>query len=285
MPRPFELPRCLTAPLPRCPQVLGLVQGDDAYGAPVSTPSLVQDLAQRAQAEPAGLLGARLNAFWGSDEFPCTVMMIRHENGRFEVCAKVPPFRRGVWPAIWMMPTDSKYGRWPASGEIDILECVGHKRATMHASVHTTAANHRAGKLTSGHWQCDDADGEFHVYALEWSPARLRFFRRGLLLKQRGLGCRLERRRGTAAALQAAHDLASVGACLGCNLVSSLWPTALARAEGGGGHVDAVVVARLAFVILTVIAHLVQALQTSTEAVRVLGATAEAGHEICMVAG
>ena len=85
--------------------------------------------------------------------------------GRFEVCAKVPPFRRGVWPAIWMMPTDSKYGRWPASGEIDILECVGHKRATMHASVHTTAANHRAGKLTSGHWQCDDADGEFHVYA------------------------------------------------------------------------------------------------------------------------
>ena len=71
-----------------------------------------------------------------------------------------------------MMPTDSRYGRWPASGEIDLLECVGHKPDTMHASVHTAAGNHRTGVLTSTSWQCDDAAERFHVYALEWEPTR-----------------------------------------------------------------------------------------------------------------
>ena len=81
-----------------------------------------------------------------------------------------------MWPAIWMMPTDSKYGRWPASGEIDVLECVGHKPGVMHVSVHTAANNHRGGQLMSACWRCDDADREFHVYALEWEPERLRFY-------------------------------------------------------------------------------------------------------------
>ncbi|KAF2627591.1 glycoside hydrolase family 16 protein [Macroventuria anomochaeta] len=45
--------------------------------------------------------------------------------GRVEVVAKMP---RGdwLWPAIWMMPEDSVYGVWPASGEIDIAETRGN---------------------------------------------------------------------------------------------------------------------------------------------------------------
>lgn len=27
-----------------------------------------------------------------------------------------------LWPAIWMMPQNSTYGAWPASGEIDVGE-------------------------------------------------------------------------------------------------------------------------------------------------------------------
>src|SRR5690606_30194734 len=45
--------------------------------------------------------------------------------GRFEAKAKVPP-GVGTWPAVWMLPTHWKYGGWPASGEIDILEHVGY---------------------------------------------------------------------------------------------------------------------------------------------------------------
>ena len=28
----------------------------------------------------------------------------------------------GVWPAIWMMPEDDRYGGWPRSGEVDLFE-------------------------------------------------------------------------------------------------------------------------------------------------------------------
>ena len=39
--------------------------------------------------------------------------------GKVEVRAKLP---RGdwLWPAIWMLPKDNKYGAWPLSGEIDV---------------------------------------------------------------------------------------------------------------------------------------------------------------------
>lgn len=45
--------------------------------------------------------------------------------GRVEVVAKIP---KGdwLWPAIWMMPTNSTYGVWPKSGEIDIMEARGN---------------------------------------------------------------------------------------------------------------------------------------------------------------
>ena len=39
--------------------------------------------------------------------------------GKVEVRAKLP---KGdwLWPAIWMLPKDNKYGAWPLSGEIDV---------------------------------------------------------------------------------------------------------------------------------------------------------------------
>src|SRR3546814_595495 len=64
--------------------------------------------------------------------------------GRFEVRAKVPQ-GVGTWPAAWMLPTDWKYGGWPASGEIDILEHVGYDQDVVHISVHTEAYNHVIG--------------------------------------------------------------------------------------------------------------------------------------------
>ena len=46
--------------------------------------------------------------------------------GRFEIRAKLPD-GQGIWPAIWMMPTNSPYGGWAAGGEIDIVESRGKK--------------------------------------------------------------------------------------------------------------------------------------------------------------
>ncbi|KAI0129116.1 putative gram-negative bacteria binding protein [Xylariales sp. AK1849] len=63
--------------------------------------------------------------------------------GKIEVTAKLP---KGdwLWPAIWMMPQDSYYGEWPASGEIDIMESRGND-----PHVYTQGRNSIGGTL---HW-------------------------------------------------------------------------------------------------------------------------------------
>ena len=45
--------------------------------------------------------------------------------GRIEVEAQMPA-GDWLWPAIWMLPVDNKYGEWPLSGEIDIAESRGN---------------------------------------------------------------------------------------------------------------------------------------------------------------
>ena len=60
--------------------------------------------------------------------------------GRVEVRAKIPA-GKGIWPAIWMLPTKWEYGSWPHSGEIDIMENVGYWPDSLFGTVHTGAYN------------------------------------------------------------------------------------------------------------------------------------------------
>ncbi|MDR1383958.1 MAG: glycoside hydrolase family 16 protein [Planctomycetaceae bacterium] len=87
--------------------------------------------------------------------------------GRFEARIKIPS-STGTWPAFWMMPTNGKYGGWPKSGEIDILEHVGFDPNKLHFNLHTEKYNHvkKSGRGTSITYEHPQAD--FHVYAVEW---------------------------------------------------------------------------------------------------------------------
>ncbi len=93
--------------------------------------------------------------------------------GRIEVSAKLPS-GRGTWPAIWMMPTDSEYGTWPNSGEIDIMEHVGYDPHVVHCNTHTNLYNGANGKGASK--TVGDAFDVFHVYAVDWSPTKMDFY-------------------------------------------------------------------------------------------------------------
>lgn len=95
--------------------------------------------------------------------------------GRIEVKAKLPA-GRGMWPAIWMLPTDWKYGGWPESGEIDIMENVGFMPDSVFSSVHTKSFNHAIHtQKTKGLYFNDLATG-FHLYAIEWTKDKIDFF-------------------------------------------------------------------------------------------------------------
>lgn len=95
--------------------------------------------------------------------------------GSFEVRAKVPQ-GVGTWPAVWMLPTDWKYGGWPASGEIDILEHVGYDQDVVHISVHTEAYNHVIGTQKTATRKIENATTDFHRYRVDWTPAYIRGF-------------------------------------------------------------------------------------------------------------
>ncbi|MEM6675449.1 MAG: family 16 glycosylhydrolase, partial [Planctomycetota bacterium] len=96
--------------------------------------------------------------------------------GRFEMRAKMPT-GRGLWPAFWMLPTDSVYGVWAASGEMDVVEMVGQNPNRVFGTLHfggTFPANTQSGgayTLPTGTFADD-----FHRFAMEWDETEIRWY-------------------------------------------------------------------------------------------------------------
>jgi len=97
--------------------------------------------------------------------------------GRVEVRAKLPE-GQGIWPAIWMMPSQSLYGGWPASGEIDIMELVGHDPGRIHGTIHFGASyedhGSRGNSTTLGPGKVFSDD--YHDFSIEWEPGEIRWY-------------------------------------------------------------------------------------------------------------
>lgn len=112
--------------------------------------------------------------------------------GKIEVSARLPE-ATGTWPAIWMMPGGWSFndGNWPAVGEIDIMEHVGHDLNVVHASAHSKDYQWQAGTQKTGTIRVPGATSEFNRYSLEWTPEALKAFVNDSLYfeyKNEGLG-------------------------------------------------------------------------------------------------
>ena len=114
----------------------------------------------------------------GTKEYSSTRLVSRDKGdwtyAKIEVRAKLPK-GKGTWPAIWMLPTDWRYGGWPKSGEIDIMEHVGFNEGQVHGTVHTEAYNHGIGTQKGGFMQVPDATSAFHIYSIEWEADAIAF--------------------------------------------------------------------------------------------------------------
>lgn len=97
--------------------------------------------------------------------------------GIVEIRARIPQ-GDWLWPALWLLPKDSKYGGWPRSGEIDIMESRGNYcpigvqevSSTLHwgPSPDQNRYYKTTNKRHAGNW----ADN-FHTWRLEWTPDHL----------------------------------------------------------------------------------------------------------------
>lgn len=94
--------------------------------------------------------------------------------GRVDVRAKMP-IGRGLWPAVWMLPTENTYGTWPCSGEIDIMEYLGHQPQEILGTIHY---GHRSWNYNSQYYSLEDGGtfaDDFHVFTLLWTENCIQF--------------------------------------------------------------------------------------------------------------
>jgi len=97
-------------------------------------------------------------------------------HGRIEIRARLPS-GQGIWPAFWMMPVDTTYGGWAASGEIDIMESSGHQQNTVHGTLHYGGRwPHNVHSGSSLELSDSDFSGGFHNFALEWDTSAFRWY-------------------------------------------------------------------------------------------------------------
>lgn len=96
--------------------------------------------------------------------------------GRFDVKAKLP-FGQGLWPAIWMLPTDWVYGGWAASGEIDIMELLGQEPSRVYGTLHYGGEfpNNTQSGLS---YELNGASfsDDYHLFTLEWDTTEIRWY-------------------------------------------------------------------------------------------------------------
>jgi beta-glucanase (GH16 family) len=106
--------------------------------------------------------------------------------GRMESCIKLP-VGAGLWPAFWMLGTA---GKWPAGGEIDIMENIpesggsgaGLGPTKIESTIHgPSTAEKGLFSLTqiftfTGGQRIDDSTPVCHVYGAIWSPFMVQFY-------------------------------------------------------------------------------------------------------------
>lgn len=123
------------------------------------------------------VIEARRESFGGRQYTSARLRTINRADfkyGRFEARMKLPS-TRGIWPAWWMLPTNSPYGGWASSGEIDFMEMV-NTATRIYGTLHFGAAwpnNTSAGvQVVTG---VDYSTG-FHVFRTDWYPDRIEWY-------------------------------------------------------------------------------------------------------------
>jgi len=125
------------------------------------------------------VITAREESYEGSN-FTSARMVTKNKGdwryGRVDVRAKLPR-GQGIWPAIWMLSTDTAYGIWPASGEIDIMEAIGSDTAQVFSTIHY---GHDFWRFDTQYFSYPPEDSvyfsaDFHVYTVLWTENCIQF--------------------------------------------------------------------------------------------------------------
>lgn len=103
--------------------------------------------------------------------------------GRVDFRAKMPT-GTGIWPAMWMMPNDDRYGTWASSGEIDVFEGRGRVPNMVFGTIHfgsqwpgNVNASDMFNMVENGNKKTDFSD--WHVYSIIWEEDSIKIYADG----------------------------------------------------------------------------------------------------------
>jgi beta-glucanase (GH16 family) len=93
--------------------------------------------------------------------------------GRIDIRAKLP-IGKGIWPALWMLGEDITTVGWPACGEIDIMEYLGHNPDRVYGT------GHWGSSFAAHQYQSDSItvsgnlfSKEFNVFSVVWEQDKI----------------------------------------------------------------------------------------------------------------
>ena len=116
----------------------------------------------------------------GNYEYTSSRLSTQHKfsvcGGKIEVRARCDS-GKSLWPAIWMLPEDSVYGGWAASGEIDIMEGWGSTPEKICGTIHFgdvwPGNTYLTGEYT---FPGGDSTENWHTYSIEWDRSEIRWY-------------------------------------------------------------------------------------------------------------
>ncbi|TMI70993.1 MAG: glycosyl hydrolase family protein [Bacteroidetes bacterium] len=136
------------------------------------------DRTENAFVSAGNLIIEARNESFGGKNYTSTRMITKNKKffkfGRIDIRAKLPK-GKGIWPALWMLGSNIDAVSWPACGEMDILEMLGHEPNKIYGTMHwgNTLASHgsKGNSYTLGSGSFDQ---QFHVYSLIWKQDDIR---------------------------------------------------------------------------------------------------------------
>lgn len=149
----------------------GWGNGENQYYTDAADNAFIEDGKLVIQALEQNILGKRFTS-----ARLITKGKVEVTYGRIEARIQIPT-GQGIWPAFWMLGNDIDQISWPYCGEIDIMENIGSEPGIIHGTLHGPgySGGNGVGKsytLPNGRPFADD----FHVYAIEWEPAAIRWY-------------------------------------------------------------------------------------------------------------
>jgi beta-glucanase (GH16 family) len=125
------------------------------------------------------IIEARKESFGGSAYTSSRIVTKNKKSfkfGRIDIRAALPE-GQGIWPALWMLGSNLDATPWPACGELDIMELVGHQPNRVYGTAHFKApdGSHKQNGNSKALGGTAKFSQEFHVFSMIWAQDKVQW--------------------------------------------------------------------------------------------------------------